>query len=187
MNWKAIFFQLRHTPVTAWLIFMSGIGAILTSNDWGLTYIHFLSFQDFTDTHYIPLSDSLSRGEIWRFFTPVFLHFGLFHFLFNSLWMWDLGRRLELLLGRWHFLFFIVITGIISNYAQYYWSNESLFGGMSGVVYALVGFIAGNHGFSFIMHAHFNSNFTVAGYNNRTTTECMWIHRYYDDDIQSGM
>jgi GlpG protein len=56
--------------------------------------------------------------------------------------MWDLGRRMGFFLGRWHFLLFFIITGVSANVAQYLWSGDSRFGGMSGVVYALVGFIA---------------------------------------------
>lgn len=132
----------RYTPVAVCLILLSGLGALVVATDTGRLFWHYLSFQDFRDNTYLPLMDSLMRGEVWRLLTPIFLHFGIFHFLFNSLWVWDLGRRLELLQGRWHFVVFIVITGIASNITQYLWSGSANFGGMSGVVYALLGFIA---------------------------------------------
>src|SRR5690606_25800074 len=77
----------------------------------------------------------------WRLLTPAFLHFGFFHLLFNSLWMWDLGRRLELGLGWKHYLLFVLCSAVTANLTQYMWGGSALFGGMSGVVYALVGFI----------------------------------------------
>jgi GlpG protein len=136
MNHLPFHLQLLQTPVVAFLLVMSILGALITSNQWGNAYFHLFTFQD-----------SLKQGEFlqkqwWRLITPIFLHFGLFHVLFNSLWMWDLGRKLELMQGKLNFIFFVVSTAIFSNYAQYYWTGTSNFGGMSGVVYALVGFIA---------------------------------------------
>jgi GlpG protein len=49
---------------------------------------------------------------------------------------------LEQLLGLRHFVLFFVLTGVASNMVQFLWSGSVIFGGMSGVVYALVGFIA---------------------------------------------
>jgi GlpG protein len=138
----SLWVQARYTPVVVWLILFSALGWLLIATETGNYFLHYLTFQDFTATQLIPLTDSLARGEVWRLLTPIFLHFGVFHFLFNSLWMWDLGRRLEILQGRWAFVLFVVITGIASNLAQYLWSGHPSFGGMSGVVYALVGFIA---------------------------------------------
>ena len=134
--------QMRSVPVVAALIALSIVGALIAGTDAGRVYFHYLSFQNYTRTELIPLFDSYAQREVWRLITPVFLHFGLFHVLFNSMWMWDLGRRLEYLLGPKHFIVFFLITGIVSNAAQYLWEPSPFFGGMSGVVYALVGFIA---------------------------------------------
>jgi len=134
--------QATQVPVVICLIILSGLGALLIETKLGNEWVHYFTFQDFIGSHYIPLAESLARGEVWRLLTPAFLHFGIFHVLFNSLWMWDLGRRLEFFLGKWHFLLFFVVTGVASNCAQYLWSGSAGFGGMSGVVYALVGFIA---------------------------------------------
>lgn len=134
--------QAFYTPVVVCLIVLSALGALVVTTEAGRAFLHLFSFQDFNDYQYIPLAESYARGELWRLLTPIFLHFGIFHFLFNSLWMWDLGRRLEILQGRWGFLLFVVATGVVSNITQYWWSGASNFGGMSGVVYALVGFIA---------------------------------------------
>jgi GlpG protein len=73
--------------------------------------------------------------------TPVFLHFGIFHLAFNCLWLWELGRRIETLAGSLHMLMIVLLMAIASNLGQYLWSGPALFGGMSGVVYGLLGYI----------------------------------------------
>jgi GlpG protein len=132
-----------HTPLSLLLIILSGLGCLLVMVESLNRWIVVFSFQsvDLRTMTFQPLSQGILAGEIWRLLTPAFIHFGFFHFLFNSLWVWDLGRRLELGLGRLHYLAFFVVTAIAANLAQYLWGGSGLFGGMSGVVYALVGYI----------------------------------------------
>ncbi|RZA07619.1 MAG: rhomboid family intramembrane serine protease [Moraxellaceae bacterium] len=137
--------QLKTTPISALLILLSALGALLVAMDSERNIIRWFTFQDMYQYSFLPLSESLQTGQIWRFITPAFLHFGFLHVLFNSLWMWDLGRRLELLLGKRNFILFFLFTAAVSNAAQYRWAADTLFGGMSGVVYGLVGFIIVSH------------------------------------------
>lgn len=130
--------QATHVPVVICLIIFSVLGALVN----GSVLMSYFTFQDYNGAHFIPFGESLAQGEIWRLLTPTFLHSGVFHVLFNSLWIWELGRRLEFFLGRWHFLLFFLVTAVAANIAQHMWSGNVTFGGMSGVVYALVGFIA---------------------------------------------
>jgi GlpG protein len=51
-----------------------------------------------------------------------------------------LGSKIEMLDGRVLFLCLTIFTGVISNYIEYLWSGVSLFGGLSGVVYGLLGY-----------------------------------------------
>jgi membrane associated rhomboid family serine protease len=82
----------------------------------------------------------LSLGQWWRLITPIFLHFGLLHLLFNMLWLWELGRAIEWCFGWARLLSLVLLTGVISNLAELAWSGP-WFGGMSGVVYALLTYI----------------------------------------------
>ena len=52
-----------------------------------------------------------------------------------------MGEKIETHLGSIHLLLVVIVTAIISNYSQFYWSGSSNFGGMSGVVYALLGYL----------------------------------------------
>lgn len=79
------------------------------------------------------------RGQVWRLLTPAFLHFSVPHILFN-LWMfWDLGRAVEFRRGTRTLLALVVGLGVASNLGQYLMSGP-WFGGMSGVVYGLLGY-----------------------------------------------
>lgn len=77
----------------------------------------------------------------WRLFTPAFLHFSWLHILFNMLWLRELGSRIERRKGPWFMLVFFLATSGVSNYAQWVAGEGQLFGGMSGVVYGLFGYI----------------------------------------------
>ena len=83
------------------------------------------------------LSQMLSSGQVWRLLSPAFLHFGLMHLIFNLMWVWYFGRQVEALQGSRTMLLLLIVAGIGANIAQYM-TGTVLFGGMSGVVYALL-------------------------------------------------
>jgi GlpG protein len=82
----------------------------------------------------------LSSQEWWRLITPTFLHFSLTHLIFNCLWIYILGSKIELIDGRGVFLTLFLISGLSSNLGQYFLTGDYLFGGLSGVVYGLLGY-----------------------------------------------
>ncbi|RUO26774.1 rhomboid family intramembrane serine protease [Aliidiomarina minuta] len=84
-------------------------------------------------------SMQLSLSEPWRLVTPAFIHLSATHLVFNLFWWWYLGGRIELRLGAGHLALIFLVTAISSNLLQWYTSGP-LFGGMSGVVYGLLGF-----------------------------------------------
>ncbi|WP_413616253.1 rhomboid family intramembrane serine protease [Halomonas cupida] len=86
------------------------------------------------------LVDSLASGQVWRLLSPAFLHFGWMHLIFNLMWTWYFGRQVELLHGSMRMLLILLVAGIGANLAQYL-AGTVLFGGMSGVVYALLGYV----------------------------------------------
>ena len=144
-NASSLIDQLIAFPITLMMILLSFAGAALTALDTQDRWIGLFSFQAIGTSQFLPLSYGLEAGEWWRLITPAFLHFGIMHVVFNCLWIWDFGRRLEQLLGSLLFLLLVITTAVASNVIQYLWMPNTLFGGMSGVVYALIGFIAVFH------------------------------------------
>ena len=94
----------------------------------------------FNNLHFFPVLDSEAAiAEPWRFFTPAIFHFSWLHLIFNTLWWWQLGGDIESKLGKGTLLNILLLSAIVSNIAQYMVSGPN-FGGLSGVVYALVGY-----------------------------------------------
>lgn len=79
-------------------------------------------------------------GEVWRLFTPALLHGGWIHLFFNMWWLLDLGSMIEGRQSSRNLLALILVTGILSNLAQWKFEGPD-FLGMSGVVYGLLGYI----------------------------------------------
>ncbi len=78
--------------------------------------------------------------EWWRLITPTFLHFSFTHLVFNCLWIYVLGSRIEIIDGKLVFIALFFLAGLSSNLGQYFYTGNFLFGGLSGSVYGLLGF-----------------------------------------------
>ena len=85
--------------------------------------------------------EAVRRGEVWRLVTPIFLHFGPLHLLGNMMWLYYLGTVIEVRRGTLWLAVLVFGSAIVSNLGQYYIEGPSFFGGMSGVVYALFGYV----------------------------------------------
>lgn len=83
-------------------------------------------------------------GEYWRLLSPIFLHFGPMHLLFNMMWLFQLGCMIEARRGVGTLAALVVVAGVLPMLAQYVvnlWTGPGYVGGMSGVVYGLAGFV----------------------------------------------
>ncbi len=113
----------------------------------------------------VPFLDEVASGQVWRLLTPIFVHVGgLLHLFFNGYWFWHFGRQIETRMGSLYLAILVVLLGVASNLAQYgvgyglvvselapltgpyvlgpvYLGGPYYFGGLSGVLYGLFGFI----------------------------------------------
>ncbi|KHT65033.1 intramembrane serine protease GlpG [Photobacterium gaetbulicola] len=92
----------------------------------------------FTLMHF-PLMEG-DEWQLWRFFSHALIHFSTLHVIFNCLWWWILGGQLERHSGSAKLLQVFLISALVSGFAQF-WFHGPNFGGLSGVVYALLGYI----------------------------------------------
>ena len=93
-------------------------------------YIRFLTFE----------KTFFEQNEWWRLITPMLIHFSFAHLAFNCLWLYVLGEKIELYDGHIKFILLVVFSSLAANFTQYIFSESSLFGGLSGVIYGMFGF-----------------------------------------------
>ncbi|MBG3129161.1 MULTISPECIES: rhomboid family intramembrane serine protease GlpG [Proteus] len=86
-----------------------------------------------------PYNESLNF-EVWRYITPAFVHFSLMHIAFNLAMWWYLASQTEQRLGTGKLFVIMLVSALFSNWAQSLFTNSN-FGGLSGVVYALIGYV----------------------------------------------
>jgi len=83
-----------------------------------------------------PLIDG---GEWWRLLTPMVLHGGLLHLLFNTYALYVLGPQVESTFGTARFLAVYLLSGLAGGVASYFWNADALSVGASGAIFGLFG------------------------------------------------
>ena len=82
----------------------------------------------------------ISDGEWWRFITPIFLHAGWMHLLFNMFSLYLFGPELEKLAGKVRFLTIFFMAGLFGTVATFLLQESSyVHVGASGAIYGLLG------------------------------------------------
>ena len=140
----------RGVPLTRLLIVLSVAATVFGGLGSGTRLEQWLSITEYTVGEGGPVFDKalpeIAHGQVWRLLTPIFLHaamaggFGFLHVLFNMLWLRDLGGMIENAQGPFGLLHKVVVIGMFSNLLQLAFGGPS-FGGMSGVVFGLLGYI----------------------------------------------
>ena len=93
-----------------------------------------------SEFYFVPLEQTLKEEQWWRLLTPMFIHFSWLHIVFNLLWVWEIGRRVEIINGAFTMLCLVVFASLSANLLQFLVGGPSFFGGMSGVVFGLLGY-----------------------------------------------
>jgi len=121
INWRSIWQQ---APLTTLLLLLCLLVYLWQQLDWR------------SSSALLQLTEP---AQLWRWFTPMLLHFSLTHLVFNLAWWFYLGRQFEQQLGAAMLLNVALSVALLSNAAQYFMVGPH-FGGLSGVVYGLFGY-----------------------------------------------
>jgi GlpG protein len=81
----------------------------------------------------------IRTGQVWRIFTPMFLHGSILHLVFNMYMLNAIGAPIENRYGSLRMLLLMLFLAAVSSAAQASFEDWR-FVGMSGVVYGLLGF-----------------------------------------------
>jgi membrane associated rhomboid family serine protease len=79
----------------------------------------------------------VAKGEYYRLFTAMFMHYGVIHLLFNMWALWVLGRTLEAMFGPARFLAIYLVCGLGGDIAAYVFQPQGLTAGASGAIFGL--------------------------------------------------
>ncbi|PLV61028.1 rhomboid family intramembrane serine protease GlpG [Erwinia sp. B116] len=131
--------RYQHTPLLAGMRERAGPLTLGVAAACVLVFILMQLFGDGTVMDLLSWPQPDQRLELWRWFSHALLHFSLLHILFNLLWWWYLGGMVEKRLGSGKLFVIMLISALLSGWMQAKFSGV-LFGGLSGVVYALMGY-----------------------------------------------
>lgn len=89
------------------------------------------------------LSDIMEKGQYYRLFTAMFLHFGVDHLLQNMLILLLIGCRLERVVGKGRYLLIYVGAGLISSLSSLFITLArepyTVSAGASGAIFGVMG------------------------------------------------
>ena len=82
----------------------------------------------------------ISQGEWWRFITPMFLHGGIMHIIFNMFCLFVFAPELERITGKARFITLYMLAGIFANVATYFLMDLGYRHlGASGAIFGIFG------------------------------------------------
>ena len=110
----------------------------------------FLSFRGMTEdgmfllehgAMYVPYM--IEKGEYYRIFTSMFLHFGFDHLLNNMVILAAIGWNLEYEIGQLKFMILYLFSGLGGNLLSAYWDirvgDYAVSAGASGAIFGVIG------------------------------------------------
>ncbi|CAG9610305.1 rhomboid family intramembrane serine protease [Pseudoneobacillus rhizosphaerae] len=124
---------LRFYPIVSVIIFINLLVFVIG-------YIPFLPRTWIYET-FSGVNLYVAHGEFWRLLTPIFLHSGFTHLLFNSFSLVLFGPALERIAGKGRFLTIYLVSGIAANIATFLIQPLTyIHVGSSGAIFGLFGY-----------------------------------------------
>ncbi|MDG6897195.1 hypothetical protein A6A19_04100 [Actinobacillus delphinicola] len=85
-------------------------------------------------------TDAFEQKDWWRYITPALVHLSWWHLGFNLLFWWLFAGLIERQCGTLQLIILFFCSALISAMVENYFSGPDFFG-LSGVVYAVLGFV----------------------------------------------
>lgn len=127
----------REVPVTAGLVALNVLVFLVIAAAGGGWWHAVHGVQLDWGANFAPATQD---GQWWRLGSAMFIHFGVWHLVVNMWALWDIGRLLERLLGRWRFVAHYLGAGVCGNVLSLVvQGNRAVSGGASGAVFGLYG------------------------------------------------
>ena len=136
LNRDRLWNRSGRTPLTLCLIGACVLVTVIFGFSPSLQDVHWLLVSEW-NSGWLP---EVRAGQIWRLITPIFIHFSPTHLLFNMLVLRDLGGIVETCQGTGRLALLVLVLALGTDLGQYLLAGP-LFGGMSGVLYGLFGYI----------------------------------------------
>ena len=134
--------RLTHSPVRAVPVTV----ALIAANLLVFVLMARVQWATWSLTHTDPLAwganfgPATLDGQWWRLVSAAFVHFGLIHVSVNMWALWDVGRLLERVLGRWRYALLYLGAGAVGNLLSLaVLGNARVTGGASGAIFGLYG------------------------------------------------
>jgi len=81
----------------------------------------------------------VESGQIYRLFTCIFLHIGIFHLVCNMYSLYVIGKEVESLYGKLKFLIIYILSGICGSILSLAFNANTISAGASGAIFGLLG------------------------------------------------
>lgn len=85
----------------------------------------------------------VEKGEYYRLFTCMFIHFGIQHLIGNMIVLFFLGDNLERAIGKIKYLIVYIISGLTGSICSftfsYIFNRNIISGGASGAIFGIIG------------------------------------------------
>lgn len=80
------------------------------------------------------------QNDWWRYVSHTLVHLSFMHIVFNLMWWWLFGAEIERQCGTFKLVLIYFMGAIVSGMTQNYLTGPDFFG-LSGVVYAVLGYV----------------------------------------------
>lgn len=125
-------FRFGKPVLTFMFLFLNAVIYVLVLADGGVDNLDTLM------RYGVKSNGHILEGEWWRFITPVFLHLGGLHFVFNMIALYFLGTAVERIFGSRRFLVIYLLAGISGTVASFAFT-DNLSAGASGAIFGCFG------------------------------------------------